>query len=669
MKSFWNRWKGFKLGSDAKKSKQRRPQRQVRLESLERRDLMAADLRTIDGTGNNLQRPTWGSTDEQFLRMAPAEYSDGAAAPAGSDRPSARAVSNALAAQGPVSIANDRDMSAFVYAWGQFLDHDLDLTLGATPTENFAISVPTGDPYFDPLATGTKTIGLTRSIYDTTTGASAANPRQQMNDLTAFVDGSMVYGSDDATAASLRTFSGGLLKTSAGNLLPTDANGQFLAGDIRVNENPELQSLQTLFLREHNRIAAELATANPSWTDEQLYQQARRRVIGEIQAITYNEFLPALLGQNALKPYRGYNPNVNPGIANEFATAAYRVGHTMVGPDIEFLDNNGNPVREEVALRDAFFNTSLITETDIDPVLKYLASDHSQEIDTMVIDDLRNFLFGPPGSGGLDLAALNIQRGRDHGLADYNATRVAYGLRPVRDFADITSDVAVQNALRSTYGNVNNIDLWVGGLAETHAPGASVGPLFQRIIADQFQRLRDGDRFYFERDFKGPELAQIRSTTLADVIQANTSLTNIQDNVFFFKAGINGRVTVADSPGGRAGIAGVTVQLQDAEGTIIATAITNKHGEYHFDSLDLGTYRVRIQLPSGLTQTSPDPVDVVITSGDTLANLNFTASRTKAPAPRETPPRPPVAPSAPLNSSVSPQQPGGVNQQGTPRRS
>ncbi len=466
MERFWKRWKGFSLGSSNKKSKHRRQQRQVRLESLERRDLFAADLRTIDGTGNNLQHPSWGSSDEQFLRMAPAEYTDGKSTPAGTDRPSARSVSNAIAAQGPESITNDRDMSAFVYAWGQFIDHDLDLTLGATPTENFAISVPTGDPYFDPNGTGTKTIGLTRSIYDTATGTSSSNPRQQVNDLTSFVDGSMVYGSDDATAASLRTFSGGKLKSSAGNLLPTDANGQFLAGDIRVNENPELQSLQTLFMREHNRIAGQLAVQNPSLSDEQLYQQARRKVIGEIQSITYNEFLPALLGTGAIKPYAGYNANVNPGIANEFAAAAYRVGHTMVGPDVEFLDNNGNAVHDEVALRDAFFNTSLVEELGIDPVLKYLASDHSQEIDTKVIDDLRNFLFGPPGAGGMDLAALNIQRGRDHGLADYNATRVAYGLKPVRDFADITSDVAVQQALKSTYGNVNNIDLWVGGLAE-----------------------------------------------------------------------------------------------------------------------------------------------------------------------------------------------------------
>src|SRR5207244_60940 len=152
---------------------------------------------------------------------------------------------------------NDRDMSAFVYAWGQFIDHDLDLTTSASPAVPFNIAVPKGDPYFDPNSTGTQVIPLNRSKSDAATGASATNPRQQVNDITAWIDASMVYGSDATTAASLRTMSGGKLKTSTGNLLPssgTGANAQFVAGDIRANENDELISVQTLLMREHNRI-------------------------------------------------------------------------------------------------------------------------------------------------------------------------------------------------------------------------------------------------------------------------------------------------------------------------------------------------------------------------------------------------------------------------------
>ena len=168
----------------------------------------------------------------------------------------------------------------------------------------------------------------------------------------------MIYGSDKATANSLRTFVKGQLKTTAGNLLPTDSAGNFLAGDIRANENIELTSMQTLFMREHNRIAAQLARENPTWTDEQIYQQARARVGAEIQVITYKEFLPALLGQGALTAYRGYNANVDPSIANEFSTAAFRL-HTLINDDVEFFGNDGRAVRDEVELAEAFFNPGL----------------------------------------------------------------------------------------------------------------------------------------------------------------------------------------------------------------------------------------------------------------------------------------------------------------------
>ena len=251
----------------------------------------------------------------------------------------------------------------------------------------------------------------------------------------------------------------------------------------------------------------------PGWTDEQVYQAARARVIGEIQAVTYKEWLPALLGQNPIKPYAGYKAGVNPAVSNEFATAGFRFGHSIVGPDIEFLDNNGNKVADPVSLAQAFFNPSIVKGVGIDPVLKYLVSDPSQEVDLKVVDQLRNFLFGAPGQGGLDLASLNIQRGRDHGLADYNTTRAAYGLPRVTDFAQITPDTVLQGKLRDLYGSVDKIDLWVGVLAEKHLPGASVGATARAIIADQFTRLRDGDRFWYQNQFKGKDLQEDRKST------------------------------------------------------------------------------------------------------------------------------------------------------------
>lgn len=515
--------------------------------------LTTATTYSYDGSGNNASEPTWGATGTALLRKAAAGYADGISAAAGSTRPSARAISNALSAQ-ESSIANNRDMSDFVYVWGQFLDHDIDLSEPGT-SESLPISVAAGDQWFDPASTGTKTIGLKRSVFASGTGSSPANPRQQVNAVTTFVDGSQVYGSSKSRADALRSFTGGQLRTSAGNMLPFNTGGLpnensshrmpdsklYLAGDVRANENPDLASLQILFMREHNRIAADQAQAHPSWTDEQLYQAARQIVIAEIQSITYNEFLPALLGRNAIRAYSGYRADVNPSIANEFSTAAYRFGHSLLDSEIGRLNNDGSEAGEPISLADAFFNTSLFDPTlanragDIDPFLKAAASGNAQEVDSLVVDELRNMLFGAPGSGGLDLAALNIQRGRDHGLADYNTVRAAYGLPKVTSFAEITPDPTTQQKLKELYGSVDNIDLWVGGLSEKHVPGSSVGPTFQRIMVDQFTRLRDGDSRWYQSILRGGELRDVDQTRLSDVIRRNTALTNLQSNVFIFR--------------------------------------------------------------------------------------------------------------------------------------
>lgn len=497
-------------------------------------------VRSVDGTGNNQRHDDWGAADEQLLRLASVEYADAESAPAGTDRASAREISNLVAAQSE-PIENDRGLSDLVWQWGQFLDHDIDLTEGADPVESFPIEVPTGDPYFDPSSTGTEQIDLSRSVYE----IDAAGVRQQTNGITAYIDGSNVYGSDEERAAALRTFVDGKLKTSDGDLLPFNVEGLanaggtsadlFLAGDVRANEQVGLTAMHTLWVREHNRIAEQLADENPNANDEQLYQRARAIVIGEMQAVTYNEFLPALLGEDAMDGYRGYDRRVNAGITNEFSTAAYRFGHSMLSSDLLRLNNDGTVADEgNLALQDAFFSPNEITENGIDSLILGQASQVAQEIDSMLVDDVRNFLFGPPGSGGFDLASLNIQRGRDHGLADYNQVRADLGLEPVDSFEDISSDKVVQAALAAAYETVDDIDLWVGGLAEDHVDGASVGELVHTILVDQFTRLRDGDRFWYERIFSGRELREIDNTTLADVIQRNTDMEALQDNVFFF---------------------------------------------------------------------------------------------------------------------------------------
>lgn len=643
-----------------KRSKSTRKSRLLRLEKLQARELMAIDFLgltrpgdlptySIDGTGNNATQTQWGSTNEDLLRLAKAEYQDGISTPAGPGRPSARQVSNTLADQGDEDIISGRDLSAFVYAWGQFIDHDFSLTPTGS-SESFNISVPSGDPYFDPQATANKVIQMTRSAYDPATGTSAANPRQQTNAITAWLDGSMIYGSDPTTATALRTLRGGKLKIGENGLLPLNNSANFpngtvpqanipggvpddrlfAAGDVRANENIELTALQTLFVREHNRWADRIAKSNPKLNDQEIYQRARSVVIGEIQSITFNEWLPAVLGRNAIPRYTGYNPRVNPNLSNEFATAAFRFGHSLLGDDVEFLDSNGLPVADAVALKDAFFNPTLFQDHSIESIFKYLASDPSSELDTKLVGSVRNFLFGPPGAGGFDLAALNIQRGRDHGLADYNDTRASIGLPRVRSFADITKDTQVQSKLKQLYGNVDNIDLWVGVLAEDPVRDSSVGPTGQRIMADQFRRMRDGDRFWYQNRFGGDLLREIDNTRLSDIVKRNTPLNNLQQNVFFFHASISGTVFADINRNqrvdrGERGLAGFSVELRNDEG-LVATAITNASGGYRFDvqsGVRTGQYTVVINKSPDGRLIQPITKPVAITRGDQSLVVNL----------------------------------------------
>jgi len=506
------------------------------------------EYRSIDGTGNNPFNAELGSTNEQLIRLAVPEYADGVAAPAGDDRPGARTISNELAHQSTAET-NARQLTDITWLWGQFLDHDIDLTEPVEPVERFNIHVPAGDHLYDPLYSGDVEFAFNRSVYDTSTGDSTDNPRQQVNQITTSIDGSMIYGSDDDRAAQLRSFSDGRLRIADDNLLIRNdiglhnQNGNlpeaqlFLAGDIRTNENVALTAMHTLWVREHNQIADQLAASKRSLTDEQLYQRARKQVIAEIQAITYNEFLPALLGTGAIDDYAGYDPHVDPSIANEFSTAAYRFGHTMLSSELLRLNNDGSVIDGgNLALRDAFFAPEEITTYGVDSLLLGTTQQVANEVDTQVVDDVRNFLFGLPGSGGFDLPSLNVQRGRDHGLADYNDVRESLGLTRATQFSDITSDVDLRRRLERVYGSVDNIDLWIGGLAEDHVAGSSMGETFSIIIADQFARLRDGDRFWYENIFEGEELVLVESTTLADVIERNTTVEHLQENVFFAAA-------------------------------------------------------------------------------------------------------------------------------------
>jgi hypothetical protein len=656
----------------------RRHSARPRVEVLEERALPSVTgFRSIDGTGNNLASPTLGSAGTDLLRLSPAAYADGVSSPSLTNDASARVISDLLNNQAdPNNLGQDlqtldqKSLSDFGYAWGQFIDHDMDLT----PTGSGQFLTIPADPN-DPSQMGNQT--FERSSFDPNTGTSTSNPRQQVNSVTSFLDLSQVYGSSAAIADALRTHTGGLLKTSPGNMLPYDnstyftpdqlavinmANDSqavatqnlFVTGDVRGNENVELTALQTLFVRNHNAIATQLQKLHPGWSDEQLYQEARKLNIAEYQEITYTQYLPDLLGANALPAYRGYNPKVNPSIATEFSTVAFRFGHSLLSSEIERQGNNGqdvlpnDPAGASISLATDFFDPNVLNpagvvdpltghiSTDIGPILKADADGVAQADDLLAINDVRNLLFGNGGQtdNGLDLIARDVERARDDGIGSYNQVRVAYGLPPVTSFAQITNNVAVQKELAAAYpGGVNTIDAFEGGLAEDHVKGSDMGPLFTRILADQFTRLRDGDRFFYLNESFTPEEMSIlrQGSTLAKVIEANTNVTNLQSDVFLFKASVGGAVVV-NAAGRVTGLPGATVQLKDDSGAVVATTVTGPQGRYSFNQLSgTGSYTVSVVVPAGLTQLSPSPAPVSITRGDTnVGGVNFVLSPSKS---------------------------------------
>lgn len=529
-----------------------------------------AEYRSADGSGNHAVKVNRGRTGEPLYRKLPPAYGDGTDLPRGvpteddgdgdvetdeQTLPSGRDISNAVHDQGTAYLPSGRLLNQFFFQFGQFLSHDTGLSepngtvatggaSGLSGNESFPIDVDGADPDF-----AFPEISLTRSIAEDA-GSSSTGRREQINQITAFIDASNVYGSDQVRADALRAFTGGLLLEQPGPdgpLLPYNTAGigvenanplhlpdatMFAAGDVRANEQVGLICFHTLFLREHNRLARRIAArdfaaadlSSPG-IDEEIYQRARAAVGALLQKITYYEWLPTLLGKEAIPPYRGYKANVDPQVANEFSTAAFRIGHTML-PSIYLLEDDGGNVTP-LALQNAFFNPSYVAGVGIDSMLRGQAGNLQSEIDAYIVDDVRNFLFGP-GFGGLDLGALNIQRGRDHGVPSFHVLRQAYGLSGIAGFSDIGPSPAVAAALQTAYGagNHEDVDAWTGGLSERHLRGTSMGPTFTAIFVDQFTRLRDGDRFYFENTDIYPDafIREIRSTTFADVILRNTGL-------------------------------------------------------------------------------------------------------------------------------------------------
>ncbi|KAF5916008.1 hypothetical protein HPG69_003081, partial [Diceros bicornis minor] len=505
--------------------------------------------RTITGDCNNRRNPALGAANRELARWLPAEYEDGLSLPFGwtpaktrngFPLPLAREVSNQVIGYLTEDVL-DRDRSLLFMQWGQIVDHDLDFApeteLGSSEYSKtqcdehciqgdncFPIMFPPNDPK---LKTQGKCMPFFRAGFVCPTPPYQSLVREQINALTSFMDASFVYGPEPSLASRLRNLSSplGLMavnqevwdqdlaylpfvskKPSPCEFINTTARVLcFLAGDSRASEQILLATSHTLFIREHNRLARELKKLNPQWDAEKLYQEARKILGAFVQIITFRDYLPIVLGdemQKWIPPYQGYNKNVDPRISNVF-TFAFRFGHLEVPSTVFRLDENYQPwgPEPELPLHTLFFNTwRMVKDGGIDPLVRGLLAKKSKLMNQnkMMTGELRNKLFQPTHKiHGFDLAAINIQRCRDHGMPGYNSWRGFCNLsqpQTLEELDDVLKNKGLAKKLLDLYGTPDNIDIWVGGIAEPLVKRGRVGSLLACLLGKQFQQIRDGDR-------------------------------------------------------------------------------------------------------------------------------------------------------------------------------
>ncbi|XP_043926194.1 peroxidasin homolog isoform X2 [Protopterus annectens] len=548
--------------------------------------------RTFDGTCNNLQHPMWGASLTAFERLLKSVYENGFNLPRGvnSDRlyngyslPLPRFVSTSLI--GTETITPDDQFTHMLMQWGQFLDHDLDSTVVALSQARFSDGqhcslVCTNDPPCFPIMippndhrvrNGARCMFFVRSSPVCGSGMTSllmnsVYPREQINQLTSYIDASNVYGSSDHDAVEVRDLASqrgllkqGIVQRSGKPLLPfasgpptecmRDENESpipcFLAGDHRANEQLGLTAMHTVWFREHNRIATELLKLNPHWDGNTIYHEARKIVGAQMQHITYSHWLPKIFGEVGMKmlgSYKGYDPGVSAGIFNAFATAAFRFGHTLINPILYRLDENFEPISHgNLALHKAFFSPfRIVNEGGIDPILRGLfgVAGKMRVSSQLLNTELTERLFSMAHAVALDLAAMSIQRGRDHGIPPYYEYRIFCNLSAVHTFEDLRNEIKnpeIRDKLKRLYGSPLNIDLFPALMVEDVIPGSRLGPTLMCLLTTQFKRVRDGDRFWYENPgvFTPAQLTQIKQTSLARVLCDNgDNITRVQHDVF-----------------------------------------------------------------------------------------------------------------------------------------
>jgi len=467
---------------------------------------------------------------------------------------------------------HDHAATIFLVFWGQFTDHDITLTSetrdpktdktpkcceGDQNPNCLPVEIPPDDVFFGKF--GERCINFVRSPNGLRTNC-ALGPRSTLNILSSILDANTVYSNSEETLGKLRSFKRGQFRTlpvfekfglkpllplllekpNEGCIRPGEDVYCFFAGEPRVNENPALCSLHTMFVRNHNFFANQLANVNPHWSDETVFQEARHVNIAVMQHITFNEFLPMVLGKeqmekNQLLPlkdgyFKGYDSSVNTGSASAFSQAVFRFGHTLLPSVLERWSSTHRYIgsqRLHEVLQQPY---DLFKSGWLDNLVTGLMNEVAQASDNSVTQEVTDHLFQEPGKGyGLDLASLNLQRAREHGVPSYNQWRDWCGLGAFRSWDEMygTFNNQTVNGYRKYYESPDDVDLWSAGVSEKPNPGSLVGPTFGCIMGRQFHDLKLGDRFFYENggwpsSFTLEQLAEIRKMKLSRVVCDNT---------------------------------------------------------------------------------------------------------------------------------------------------
>ena len=397
------------------------------------------------------------------------------------------------------------------------------------------------------------------------------------------------------------------------NLPPEAAANQAATGDERANQTTSLAAHHTIWFRNHNWHVDQLRTDNPEWTEEQLYQAARALNEAEYQKVIYDEYLPKILGENALSEYTGFRSDVDPSIINEWTTVAFRFGHDQASEGQILISETGEITFIPLSFSSLIANNGQAIDTDADlgAWTRGQLAQTSQEIDGRIVPSLRNALFGVPadqdGNDGtpdeflqLNLPLLDIHRGRDHGVSDYNQLRAGLGLETYASLDEFAHANGLSferlEQLKSVYSDISELDSIVGGLLEAKVADSQFGETFRVLNIMQWEATRDGDPFFYLNRFAdSPEvLSQIEQSSMAGILVRVGAVDQVQPDAFF--APSTGSVIEIDARGQTGD------ELLNLE--INGERVKSWQVDTHFD-----TYTFRSSVP-----ISPDQVRIVFSN-------------------------------------------------------